>query len=1092
MFRHHQIGYGIIFSFLLGLLPFAGMAQEMITGKVTSAKDQRPLEGISVTVKGTSRGVSTGANGDFSISAKRGDVLVLSGVGFTSSEITVNASAVYAELSESSEALGEVVVTALGVRRETRKLGYAVQEVKGSELDKARETNFVSGLAGKVAGLQVMTSPSGVGGSARITIRGDKSLDINKNQPLFVIDGVPITNELTGSSGRSFQELDYGNGASMINPDDVETMTVLKGANASALYGSRAANGVIVITTKSGKNSKGIGVSVNTGVTLEDPLVLPDFQRVYGQGNNGLFSFSDGKSGGINDGVDESWGPKMDGSLIAQHSSPTTNGYRGGDISLIDDGILGSAADLAARGDITPTPFVPGMDLKKFYETGVTTNTNVAITGANDKGDFRLSYTLLDQKGIIPNTDIRRNTFAFNSGYNFTPKFSARITANYINTKSDNRPNLTYGTESIIYLLHCWMGQHVDLASLKDYWIPGMEHRQQYNFNYNYHDNPYFNLFANTNSQKADRLFGNITLRYELTDWLNIQLRGGTDFNSELRDRQRAFSTQRFPFGSYREERVRNSESNFDFLVSANKKISESFGIGVNLGGNSQISKFNNYEVTAPQLLIPGIYSLNNTRVALVNSVYDGNKQINSLYGAVQLTFRDYLFLDLTARNDWSSALTLPKGPDTLGTTDNSYFYPSASLSAVISDMFVMPSWISFAKFRTSLAQVGNDTDPFRFSSSYGRSDPWGDYPVYVSNSSLLNYNLKPEISTSWEIGVDWRFFNSRLGVDFSYYDINTRNQILPSVPVSITSGNSNRVVNAGKIRNYGYELMLTGRPIDGKDFKWDVIINWSANRSKVVEFDGNITTYQMASRHGISINATVGNRMGDMYSIGFKKVDDPASPYFGQQIFNEEGRFVGTDNIVKVGNYNPDWLAGIRNTFTYKNFNFSFLFDTRQGGQLFSETFVVGLEAGQLIETLEGRADGYDLNKDGNGVIGRGVIQNPDGSFRVNDVKLTAREYHQSRTGNRDIPQGAVFDASFVKLREMRLGYTLSPRILSKVKIRSLNISLVGRNLAVWSDVPHIDPETSSLSGGTIIPGVESVGMPTTRSIGFNLGFNF
>jgi hypothetical protein len=393
---------------------------------------------------------------------------------------------------------------------------------------------------------------------------------------------------------------------------------------------------------------------------------------------------------------------------------------------------------------------------------------------------------------------------------------------------------------------------------------------------------------------------------------------------------------------------------------------------------------------------------------------------------------------------------------------------------------------------RTSLAQVGNDTDPFRFSSSYGRSDPWGNFPVYTSNSSLLNYNLKPEISTSWEIGLDWRFFNSRLGIDFSYYDINTRNQILPSVPVSITSGMNDRVVNAGKIRNYGYEVMLTGTPINKRDFKWDVIINWSSNRSKVIEFEGDITNYQMAERHGIYINATVGNRMGDMYSIGYQKVEDPASPYFGQQVFNEEGRFVGTPNIIKVGNYNPDWLAGIRNTFTYKNFNFSFLFDTRQGGEIFSETFVVGLEAGQLIETLEGRADGYDLSKPGNGVIGKGVIQNPDGSYRVNDVQLTAREYHQSRTGNRDIPQGAVFDASFVKLRELRLGYTVSPKLLSRIKVRALNISLVARNLAVWSDVPHIDPETSSLAGGTIIPGVESVGMPTTRSIGFNLGFNF
>ncbi|HRN57814.1 MAG TPA: SusC/RagA family TonB-linked outer membrane protein, partial [Agriterribacter sp.] len=933
----------------LWALPLVVLAQQTITGRIISSKDQVPLEGISVTIKGTTRGTFTSSEGQFSIEAARGDVLVISGVGYKTTEVTVNGSTLAIELADESQALSEVVVTALGVKRETKRLGYAVQEVKGSDMDKARETNFVSGLAGKVAGVQVMSSPSGVGGSARVTIRGDKSLNINKNQPLFVIDGVPITNELTGSSGRDYQEIDYGNGAAMINPDDIETMTVLKGANASALYGSRAANGVIVITTKSGKNSKGIGVTVNTGVTLESPLVLPKFQRVYGQGNNGQFSFQDGKGGGASDGVDESWGPKMDGSLVAQHNSPTSNGYRGGDISLVDDGTLWSDADKAARGEITPTPFVPGMDLRKFYETGVTNNTNVSLTGANDKGDFRLSYTLLDQKGIIPNTDITRNTFAFNAGYSFSPKFSARITANYVNTHSDNRANLSYGTESIIYLLHCWMGQQVDLNSLKNYWIPGMENRQQFNFNYNYHDNPYFNLYENTNGQDAGRFFGNITLKYDITNWLNVQLRGGTDFNSELRKRQRAFSTMRFRFGSYREERVRNSETNMDFLVSINKDITDKLSFGLNAGGNRQISRFNNYEVTAPQLLIPGIYSLYNNKVALVSSVYDGNKQINSLYGALQLAYNNYLFLDVTARNDWSSALTLPATADTLGKTVNSYFYPSASLSAIISDMVQLPSWISFAKVRTSLAQVGNDTDPYAFSFSYGVSNPWGGLPAYFSPSSLLNYNLKPEISTSWEAGIDWRFFNSRLGIDFSYYDINTRNQILPSVPISTTSGSTSRVVNAGKIRNYGYELQLTGRPVDGKNFKWDVAVNWSANRSKVLEFDGEVTTYSMANRHGIYINATVGQQMGDMYSIGFKKVDDPSSPYYGQQIFNSEGRFVGTNDIVKVGNYNPKWLAGIRNSFTYKNLNLSFLLDARYGGQLFSETWVVGLEAGQL-----------------------------------------------------------------------------------------------------------------------------------------------
>lgn len=1076
---------------MLWALPFLASAQQSISGKVFSSKDQSPLEGISVTVKGTTKGTFTTADGQFSIDAKNGDVLVLSGVGFKIQEVKVTGSILSIQLTDDSRDLSEVVVTALGVKRETKRLGYAVQEVKGSDLDKARETNFVSGLAGKVAGVQVMSSPSGVGGSARVTIRGDKSLDINKNQPLFVIDGVPITNELTGSNGRSFQEIDYGNGASLINPDDVETMTVLKGANASALYGSRAANGVIVITTKSGKGNRGIGVSVNAGVTFERPLVLPEFQRVYGQGLNGEFSFQDGSGGGLRDGVDESWGPKMDGSLIAQSDSRTENGYRGGDIYLVDDGQLGSPANLAKRGNIIPSAFVPGNNLKKFYETGLTNNTNVALSGANDKGDFRLSYTLLDQKGIIPNNDMKRNTFSFNGGYNLTSKLKVRVSANYVKTNSDNRANLSYGTESIIYLLHCWMGQHVNLENLKQYWIPGMENRQQYNFNYNYHDNPYFNLYENTNGQDANRLFGNITLKYDFTSWLSLQLRGGTDYNTDLRKRKRAFSTQRFPYGSYREERVRNSETNLDFLFTANKDISDKFSVGANVGGNKQISSMNNFEVTAPQLLIPGIYSFNNTRVALVSASYDGRKVINSLYGSLQFAYNNFLFLDVTARNDWSSALTLPKAVDTLGKTDNAYFYSSASLSAILSDIVQLPKWVSFAKLRTSLAQVGNDTDPYRFTSGYGRSDPWGDYPVYSSSSTLVNYNLKPEISTSFEAGTEWRFFGNRLGLDFTYYHINTRNQILPNVPVSITSAFNNRIVNAGKISNWGYEVMLSGRPIDGKDFKWDVNINWSTNRSKVIEFDGNVENYVMVGKE-ISIEARVGERMGDMYGRVYQRVEDPKSQYYGQIIYNSTGRPMSTTDNQLLGNYNPDWLAGIRNSFSYKNVQLSVLFDFRQGGKVYSLTQVVGREAGQLIETLKGRENGYDLSVASNGVIGQGVVQNSDGSYSPNTYKVSVREWNTAFTDGRDIKEPATFDASFVKLREVRLGYSLSPKLASKLKLKGLTISAVGRNLAVWSDVPHIDPEQTALSGGTIVPGVEAVSLPSSRSWGFNLSFNF
>ncbi|MDQ3290193.1 MAG: SusC/RagA family TonB-linked outer membrane protein, partial [Bacteroidota bacterium] len=569
---------------------FSKRLQVAVSGKVTSAKGEA-IPGVTVVLKGTTIGTVTSGDGSFSLNIPDDQgTLIFSFIGYVTKEEAVNGRSTFnVTLVEDTKSLQEVVVTALGITREKKSLGYAAQDVSGAELDKARETNFVSSLAGKVAGVTIMNSASGVGGSSRITIRGDKSLNINNNQPLFVVDGIPINNENYGAGGGNYQNVDYGNAASMINPDDVESISVLKGANAAALYGSRAANGVILITTKSGKNAKGLGISVNSGVTFDKPLVLPKFQKVYGQGNDGEFAFQDGLGSGVRDGVDESWGPRFEGQLIPQFDSPTANGYRGGDIDLVNDGVLGSEADLLARGAITPTPWLAKFNLKDFYETGVSYNNNIAFSGNNERGNFRVSYTNLDQKGILPNNDLKRNTFAFNGGFNLTPKLNVSASANYIKTNSDNRPSISYGTENVMYLLNIWMGQQVDMNSLKNYWMAGKENSQQFNFNYNYHDNPYFQLYENTNSQNANRMIGNITLKYNLTDWLNIMLRGGTDFSNDIRQRRRAFSTQRFPFGGFREERLQNTETNLDFLVSANRNVGEKFAFGINLGGNKRI-----------------------------------------------------------------------------------------------------------------------------------------------------------------------------------------------------------------------------------------------------------------------------------------------------------------------------------------------------------------------------------------------------------------------------------------------------------------------------------------------------------------------
>ncbi len=1093
---------GAFCALVLTLLCVAAANAQRISGVVTDAETNEPLPGATVALTGQSRGTVADAEGKFAIDAKPGDAIVVSLVGYTAQTVTVGTGLMlYISLAQANE-LKEVIVTALGISREKKSLGYAAQEVKGDDLNKARETNLVNSLSGKVAGLTIVGNPSGIGSSARITIRGERSLNINRNQPLFVVDGVPITNEFRGNSGNSYQDVDYGNGAGFVNPDDVESITVLKGASAAALYGSRANNGVILITTKSGKNTKGIGVSVNSTVTFEDVLRLPDYQNMYGQGLGGVFEFKDGNGGGQADGVDENWGPKLEGQLLKQFDSPTANSFRGGDVGNLFKtiGPVNLDQQLAARGDIIATPYAAHPDnIRDFFETGITNTHNVAISGSNEKGDFRLSYTWLDQTGTVPNTDLKRNTVAFAGGFNLSPKLRVRTAINYLNNASDNRPNLSYGTENIMYLFNCWLGRQVDMASLRNYWMAGREDLNQFNFNYNYHDNPYFGVYENTNSQDIDRVYGNLSATYDFTPELSLMVRAGTDVNNEFRTRRRAYSTQRFQRGSYREERINFTETNADFLLNFKKNLGESFDLNLGLGGNAmkQVGRFS--DVIAPELAVPGIFTLSNSRVALqnlTNTPYT-EKRIHSLYATGQIGFNNYLYLDLSARNDWSS---------TLPSDSRSYLYYAANLSAVLTDALRINTNgpLSFAKVRFGVAQVGNDTDPYQLATIYNAQTPVQGGPSYSESSILVNPELKPEISTSIETGFDVRFFHNRIGLDFTYYRTESKNQILP-IPLSNTSGYTARIINAGLIQNQGVEITLNATPVRTKNFSWDVALNFSRNNSEVKELftdpvsGQEITNYVLASRY-VNVEARVGERMGNMYGIGYERVSsDPNSPYYdptgehvGQIVYNSQGKPIATSSPILLGNYNPDWLGGISNTFTFKGLSLGVLFDVRSGGEVYSHTQTVGREGGQLVETLEGRADGYDLNVAGNGVIGEGVVKNADGTFSPNTVKLSAREWHTTYTLGRRLVEGVIYDASFVKLREVRLGYTLPNRFFGKTSLRDFNISLVGRNLALWTDVPHIDPETSSTSGGTVIPGVESVALPSTRSWGMNVNFRF
>jgi TonB-linked SusC/RagA family outer membrane protein len=893
-----------------------------VSGRVTAVADGSALPGVSILVKGTTTGATTDIDGRYNLTLSAGaSTLVFSFIGYAKQEISMaNRTVVDVQLETDITSLSEVVVTALGIEKQQRELGYVTQRISSESLTQARETNVVNQLAGKIAGVTVVSSPSGIGGSSRVTIRGERSLNINANQPLFVIDGMPINNNFVGSSGRNNQDADYGNGAGFINPDDIETITVLKGANASALYGSRAANGVVVITTKSGKNTKGLGITVNSNVTFDTPLRLPDYQNVYGQGLGGQFSFKDGSGGGVQDGVDENWGPRMEGQPIIQHDSPTDRGFRAGDTRVP-----------GGPGTAQVTPFSPQPDnIKDFFELGQTYTNNVSLTGSNEFGDFRLSYTNLNQKGIVPNTDLSRNTFAFNGGYKLTKKFTARANVSYIRSNSANRPTLSYGTENIMYLFNCWYGRQIDTRALRNYWQPGLENIQQYNFNYNYHDNPYFNLYENTNGQNVDRMIGNITLSYLLTDWLSLQARTQVDYSDELRTRRRAFSTQRYPFGSFRRETVETIERNSDLLLQLNKNLSDDFSLNATLGGNQRVNTFDYLDVFASQLTVPGVFSLNNARVPLEYGSSISKRKVNSIFAQAQIGYKNYLFLDLTARNDWASTLTLPDGVQ--GSADNSYFYPSASLSAVVSDIVRLPGFISFAKLRAGVAQVGNDTDPYQFTQPFNPQIPWGTTPTFSEAGQIPNLNLKPEISTSQEYGINLRFLNNRVGLDLTYYRNDSRNQII-FVPLSNTTGYGTVVQNAGLIRNQGWELMLNLVPVQsaGNGFHWNIDVNWSRNHSEVKELADGIQRYQLASRY-FSVEARVGERMGDMYGFAYQRVSsDAGSPYYdpsGQfvgQIVNANGRPLRTGSTVKLGNYNPDWLGGIYNTLPTKTLTWAF-----------------------------------------------------------------------------------------------------------------------------------------------------------------------
>lgn len=1008
----------------------------ILKGKVLD-KDGAPLPGTSIVIKGTDRGTSASSTGEFSLSAPpSATTLVFSFIGYKPMEMAIGSQTLFnITMVEDASILNEVVVTALGIAREKKALGYSVQEVSGKQMTQARTTNFVNALAGKVAGVQITGSNGAPGASSRILIRGTSSIGSN-NQPLFVVDGVPIDNGNYGSG----TGVDYGNGAASINPDDIENVSVLKGPSAAALYGSRGANGVILITTKSGKGAKGIGVSVNSNTAFDTPFRLPEWQNEYGQGNKGLFSFVDGTGKGVNDGVDESWGPKMDGRLLPQFDSP-----------------------LDANGVRTATPFVPHPDnVTNFFETGKTYTNNIAITGGNDKGDFRLSFTNLSQTGILPNTDYKRRTVSLNAGWNLTKKLSIRATGNYVVDGSDNRTN--WG------LYFIWFGRQVDVEKLKNYQAPNSIY--QYNWNYNYWTNPYYVLNLSTKFNQRDRVYGNLAATYKFNDWLTLTGRSGTDVYIDRRKTKNAARIDNLngakQYDSYNEEQIFIRESNSDVLLSATRKFGD-FDVSANVGANHRSNYYQRNYMGATELAIPRVWNLGNSRQAKVAENSFSEKAVNSVYAAANFGFRNYLFLDLTARNDWSS---------TLPANNRSYFYPSAALSAIVTDILGLNSPVlSFAKVRAGIARVGNDTDAYRLIQAYKYENPWGSTPTLSENNAMLNASLKPELTNSYEIGAEFKFWRNRVGLDVTYYNKQSSNQIL-DVNISQTTGFNSKLLNAGKIENKGIEVQLSATPVKVGDFQWDVAVNWARNQNKVIELADGLTTYTLGTVRGMTIEARVGQPYGTFFGQGFAR--DPS----GNIIYDKSGYPTLNPTRRILGSFTPKWLGGLQNTFTYKSVSLSTLIDVKYGGDIFSQSVNIGRYTGVLAETVLGRETGIV----GEGVVNTGSTTEP--VYVPNTTKISSEEWHHkyyALTNN----EMTIFDGSYVKLREVRLSYMLSNQLIKKLPVRDITVSVVGRNLwLIHSNVPHIDPETSFYNDGNL-QGIENGQIPTTRSVGFNISFS-
>jgi len=1096
-----------LLAMLLVLSVVAHAQSRVITGQVKDEKGNTiPYASIGIknTVTGTiSSGVSADANGNFKIDVGSSKLIVVSSTGFKEKDIAVptSGSTITIQLGTTSQVIEEVVVTALGIRKNRNQLGYAAQQISGDDLSQSRGSNFASGLSGKISGVEIRQG-NGMGASTNVVIRGNKSL-LGNNQALFVIDGVPVDNANTTNAAsatgrvndvnaRPVGGYDYGNAAADINPDDIESVTVLKGAAASALYGSRAANGVVMITSKKGK--KGLGITANSGVTFGsiDKTTFPKYQTGYGAGYSQL-GYSKSIDGSPNVGF---WWKDAFGTGSKSSVVPTTEDASYG--LPFDPNIMvyqWNAFDPTSPYYKQARPWIAGANNPfAFYETGVSTNNNIILTGGDDKAGFKLGYTRSEEKGVLPNSKLLKNNINFGANYQVTEKLTAAASVNLTKIEGKGRYGSGYNKANVNQSFRQWYEMNVDMLELKDAY-----NRTKQNTTWNwadptnngvlkpiYFDNPYFTRNQNFETDNRFRYLTNASLNYKATDWLNIMGRVSLDSYDEEHEERIAVGSVGIP--AYTQYNHTYRELNYDLLATFDKNLNDKFNLKALLGINMRRTINNStFATTNGGLVVPGFYALSNSvnplNVLPTDEVAE-KIAVDGYFAGITLGYKGFLTLDATGRVDRAS---------TLPVNNNTYFYPSVSGSFLFSKFLVNTPWVSLGKLRLNYAEVGNNAPWGSLSDVYFKPAAFGSATLFSIPDTKNNPTLKPEQTKSKEIGLEMSFFRNRLGFDVTYYDTKSIDQILP-VAVSTATGYNSKYVNAGTIRNRGLEVSVTGSPIRTNDFSWNININWTRNRNKVLslfEQSTNLQINQLPLQGGVSINATLGEAYGSIQGKTWTNVQGQPWKPGEQKLIGANGYYVitGTTNNV-IGNINPDWTGGIYNTFKYKDFSLGFLVDVRQGGNLFSLDLYYGMDTGLYPETA-------GLNDKGN--PSRNTIANGGGLIvpgYTADGKLNTTRVENISSGyygyERNPASTYVYDASYIKLRELNLTYSLSKNLVRKINpIKGIDVSLLARNLwIIHKNLPYSDPEENITSGN--IQGYQSGAYPTTRTLGFNIKLNF